>query len=66
MARPKRQDPRTARFLIALTPDERHRVKLKAVTEGVVMGAVARDLLLAWADGRVAIMQVPKAEAQND
>lgn len=55
MARPKRQDPRTARFLIALTPDERYRVKLKAVTEGVVMGAVARALLLAWERGEVTL-----------
>jgi hypothetical protein len=66
MARPKRPDPHTARFLISLTPEDRQRVKIKAITAGVTMGAIARHLLLAWADGRVAIMQEPKVEAKND
>ena len=52
MARQRTTEPRTARFLISLTPDERQRVKIKAVTEGVAMGAIAHDLLLAWANSK--------------
>ena len=60
MARPKRTDPRTARFLISLTPEDRQRVKIKAITEGIGMGAVARRLLLAWERGEVTLPEVER------
>lgn len=59
MARQRTTDHRTARFLISLTPEERQRVKIKAVTERVAMGDVARRLLLAWERGEVTPPDVP-------
>ena len=60
MARQRTTEPRTARFLISLTPEERQRVKIKAVTEGVGMGDIARRLLLAWERGDVTPPEVER------
>jgi len=53
-------EARTARLLIPVTPDEHHRVKVKATEAGISMSEAARRLLLAWADGD---MLLPGIEA---